>query len=124
MWHGGASSQDPLPNPPRKRGRELVAARRERKTMDLGIRGRTALVSGASRGLGRACAVALAQNGVDVVIVARTRDPLEQAAAEIRAETGVRVTPVAGDITTPPGRTAALAACPRPDILVNNADGP
>jgi 3-oxoacyl-[acyl-carrier protein] reductase len=92
--------------------------------VDLGIRGRKALLSGASRGLGKACAFALAQEGVDVTIVARTRDVLEQTGAEIAAATGVNVTTVAGDITTREGRTAALAACPAPDILLNNADGP
>ena len=92
--------------------------------MDLGIRGRTALLSGASRGLGKACAFALAREGVDVTIVARTRDVLERTGAEIAAATGVEVTVVAGDITTKEGRSAALAACPEPDILLNNADGP
>ncbi len=92
--------------------------------MDLGIRGKKALLSGASRGLGKACAFALAREGVDVTIVARTRDVLERTAAEIREATGVKVTPVAGDITTKEGRSAALAACPQPDILLNNADGP
>ncbi len=90
--------------------------------MDLGIRGRKAILSGASRGLGKACALALAQEGVDVTIVARTRDVLERTADEIRAA-GVRVTPVVGDIATPQGRAAALEACPEPNILVNNADG-
>ena len=94
------------------------------KTVDLGIRGRKALLSGASRGLGKACALALAQEGVDVTIVARTRDVLEQAGAEIAAATGVAVTTVVGDITTTDGRSAALAACPAPDILLTNADGP
>ena len=92
--------------------------------MDLGITGRKALLSGASRGLGRACAVALAKEGVDVTIVARTRDVLERTCAEIRATTGVAAIPVVGDITTVAGREAALAACPAPDILLNNADGP
>ena len=92
--------------------------------MDLDIRGRKALLSGASRGMGKACAMALAREGVDVTIVARTRDVLENACAEIRAATGAAVTPVVGDITTPQGRAAALAACPEPDILLNNADGP
>jgi 3-oxoacyl-[acyl-carrier protein] reductase len=92
--------------------------------VDLGIRGKKALLSGASRGLGKACAFALAREGVDVTIVARTREPLEQAGAEIAAATGVKVGTVAGDITTPEGRSAALAACPEPDILLNNADGP
>jgi 3-oxoacyl-[acyl-carrier protein] reductase len=92
--------------------------------MELGIRGKKALLSGASRGLGRACALALAQEGVDVTIVARTQETVECAADEIRAATGVTVTPVAGDIAKPEGRAAALRACPEPDILVNNADGP
>ena len=92
--------------------------------MDLGIRGRKALLSGASRGLGRACAFALACEGVDVTIVARTRAALEQTGAEIAAATGVTVTTVVGDITTTTGRSDALAACPAPDVLLNNADGP
>ncbi|UVA78417.1 SDR family oxidoreductase [Pandoraea commovens] len=92
--------------------------------MDLGIKGRTALVCGASKGLGRACAQALAEAGVNVVIVARTADALNATAAEIRAATGVNVTAVACDITTPEGRAQALAACPQPDILVTNAGGP
>ena len=92
--------------------------------MDLGIRGRKALLSGASRGLGKACALALAQEGVNVTIVARKREMLEKAGAEIAAVTGVKVTTVLGDITTAEGRAAALEACPEPDILLNNADGP
>jgi len=92
--------------------------------MDLGIRGRKALLSGASRGLGKACAFALAREGVDLTIVARTRETLEQTATEIAQATGVKVTPVVGDITTQAGRSAAVAACPEPDILLNNADGP
>ncbi len=90
--------------------------------MDFGIRGRKALLSGASRGLGKACALALAHEDVDVTIVARTRDVLERTADEIR-HLGVSVTAVAADITTPKGRAAALTACPAPDILVNNAEG-
>ena len=92
--------------------------------MDTGLRGKRAIVCAASKGLGRACAMALAREGVDVVITARTPGPLEHTAEEIRAATGVRVTTVAGDITTEAGRAAALAACPEPDILVNNAGGP
>ena len=92
--------------------------------MDLGIRGRKSLLNGASRGMGKACAMALAQDGVDLTIVARTRDVLENTCAEIRAATGVTVTPVVGDITTAQGRADALAACPAPDILLNNSDGP
>src|SRR3546814_908598 len=92
--------------------------------MDLGIRGRKALVCAASKGLGRACALSLAQEGVEVTIVARTPGPLEQAAEEIRAATGVAVNAVATDITTAEGRRLALEACPQPDILINNAGGP
>ena len=92
--------------------------------MDLGIAGRKAIVCAASKGLGRACAMSLAREGVDVVITARTPGPLEETADEIRSATGVRVITVASDITTPEGRAAVLAACPEPDILVNNAGGP
>jgi len=92
--------------------------------MDLGIRGRKAIVCAASKGLGRACATSLAREGVDLVITARTAHDLEHTADEIRKATGVKVTPVAGDISTEAGRAAALAACPEPDILVNNAGGP
>jgi len=92
--------------------------------MDLGIRGRKALVCAASKGLGRACAMSLAQEGVEVTIVARTPEPLEKTAEEIRSATGVQVNAVATDITKPEGRALALKACPQPDILVNNAGGP
>jgi 3-oxoacyl-[acyl-carrier protein] reductase len=92
--------------------------------MDLGIKGRKAIVCAASKGLGRACAMSLAREGVDLVITARTVETLEATAAEIRAATGAKVIAVAGDITTEAGRAAALAACPDPDILVNNAGGP
>jgi 3-oxoacyl-[acyl-carrier protein] reductase len=92
--------------------------------MDLDIRGRKALLVGASRGLGKACAMALAQEGVDVTILARTREMLEATCNEIRKTAGVKVTAVVGDITTAKGRDDALAACPEPDILLNNADGP
>ncbi|MGE5467186.1 MAG: SDR family oxidoreductase [Ignavibacteria bacterium] len=92
--------------------------------MDLGIAGRKALVCAASKGLGRACAFALAREGVAVTIVARGQAALEATAAEIRAASGVEVRAVAADIATAEGRAAALAACPQPDILVNNAGGP
>ncbi|HEY0837082.1 MAG TPA: SDR family oxidoreductase [Azospirillum sp.] len=92
--------------------------------MDMGIAGRRALVCAASKGLGKACALALAREGVNVTITARGADALEATAEEIRRLTGVTVTAVAGDITTEEGRAAALAACPDPDILVNNAGGP
>ncbi len=92
--------------------------------MDLGLNGRHAIVCAASKGLGRACAMSLAREGVELVITARTAETLEATAAEIRAATGAKVTTVVGDITTEAGRAAALAACPDPDILVNNAGGP
>jgi 3-oxoacyl-[acyl-carrier protein] reductase len=92
--------------------------------MDLGIAGKKAIVCAASRGLGKGCAMALAGEGVELVITARTASALEETAAEIRAATGAKVTAVAGDITTEEGRAAALEACPQPDILVNNAGGP
>ena len=92
--------------------------------MDMGIKGKTALVCAASKGLGKGCAMALAREGVSLVITARGKDALEATAEEIRKATGVKVTAVAGDITSPEGRAAALKACPSPDILVNNAGGP
>jgi 3-oxoacyl-[acyl-carrier protein] reductase len=92
--------------------------------MNLEIKGKKAIVCAASKGLGRACAMSLAREGVDVVITARTASDLERTADEIRKATGAKVTPVPGDITTEQGRAAALAACPEPDILVNNAGGP
>ena len=92
--------------------------------MELGIKGRTAIVCAASKGLGKGCAMALAKEGVNVVISARGKEALEATAEEIRKATGVKVTAVAGDVTTDAGRAALLAACPNPDILVNNAGGP
>jgi len=92
--------------------------------MDLGIRGKTALVCAASKGLGKGCAISLAREGVNLVITARGNDALQATAEEIRKAHGVKVTAVAGDITSPEGREAALKACPSPEILVNNAGGP
>ena len=91
--------------------------------MDLGIRGKNALVCGASRGLGKACALALAREGVNVTIVARNRDVLESTGGEIERLTGAAIVIVAADLTTNDGRAAAISACPRPDILVNNSQG-
>jgi 3-oxoacyl-[acyl-carrier protein] reductase len=87
--------------------------------MDLGIAGRRALVCAASKGLGRGCAQALAREGVEVTILARTESEVAKTAREIGAASYV-----ACDITTPEGRAAALAACPDPDILITNAGGP
>ncbi len=92
--------------------------------MDLGIAGKAALVCAASKGLGRGCALGLAREGVNLTLVARTRETLEATAEELRKATGVKVSTVAADITTPQGRAQALATCPQPDILVNNAGGP
>jgi 3-oxoacyl-[acyl-carrier protein] reductase len=92
--------------------------------MDLGIRGKTALVCAASKGLGKGCAMALAREGVNLVITARGAEALEATAVEIRNTYKVKVTTVAGDITTAQGREAALKAAQAPDILVNNAGGP
>jgi 3-oxoacyl-[acyl-carrier protein] reductase len=92
--------------------------------MDLGIRGRRAIVGGASRGLGRACARALAAEGVSVAIVARTESELHRTAEELRRSTGAEVVPVAADLSSAEGRKKVLAALPDPDILVNNAGGP
>jgi 3-oxoacyl-[acyl-carrier protein] reductase len=91
--------------------------------MDLGIKGKNAIVCAASKGLGRACATALAREGANVVISARGTEALEATAAELR-RFGVTVTPIAADVTTPEGRAKILAACPAPDILVTNAGGP
>jgi len=92
--------------------------------MDLGIEGKWALVCAASKGLGKGCAQALVKEGVNVVITARGAEALEATATELRALKGGEVRAIAGDITTPEGRAAALAACPQVDILVNNAGGP
>ena len=92
--------------------------------MDLGLTGRTAIVCASSRGLGKACARALAAEGVAVVINGRDAEKLAATAEELRAATGATVTPVVADLNTEDGRAALLAACPEPDILVNNNAGP
>jgi len=92
--------------------------------MDLGIAGRRAIVCASSRGLGRACAQALAQAGCEVVINGRDANTVEATAAALREATGVKITPVAADVATPEGQAALFRACPEPDILVNNNAGP
>lgn len=92
--------------------------------MDLGIRGRRAIVTAASKGLGRGCAEALAEAGVALTLNARGAEALAATAAEIAGKYGVEVVTVAGDITTEPVRAEVMAACPAPDILVTNAGGP
>jgi len=92
--------------------------------MDLGIAGRKAIVCASSRGLGRACATALAQAGCDVVINGRDGDRVAATAAELRQATGAKITAVAADVASADGQKALFAACPEPDILVNNNAGP
>jgi 3-oxoacyl-[acyl-carrier protein] reductase len=92
--------------------------------MDPGIHGRTAIVCGASSGLGKACALALAGAGVRLLLNARDQVRLEAAAAAITGMSGARVSIVAADVSQAAGRAAILAACPSPDILVTNAGGP
>ena len=100
--------------------------------MDLGIEGRRAIVCGASKGLGKGCALALANEGVNVTLVARTAETLESTRQEIQGliqgrtqgPGKTKITAVAADITTDSGRDAVMEACPAPDILVNNAGGP
>lgn len=92
--------------------------------MDLGIAGRKAIVCASSKGLGKACALALAQAGCALVINGRGAQRLEAAAREIRDATGAQVACVAGDLDDPAVRAALLAACPEADILVNNNGGP
>lgn len=92
--------------------------------MELGIRGRKAVVCASSRGLGLGCAMQLAHNGVDLVINGLDAERLEKTAETIRAQTGVDVQAVAADISTAEGQARLLEACPAPDILVNNNGGP
>lgn len=92
--------------------------------MDLGIEGRSAIVCGSSKGLGRACAESLAREGVHVVINGRTAETVEKTSMELASTFPVTVTGVVADIDTEDGRAALVAACPEPDILVTNNAGP
>jgi 3-oxoacyl-[acyl-carrier protein] reductase len=96
--------------------------------MNFGIAGKWALVCGASKGLGFGCAQALAQEGVNLIIVARTAATLEQAAERLRSDAatpkGTQIQAVAADITTPEGRAAVFAVRKDYDIVVTNAGGP
>ena len=92
--------------------------------MDLGIAGRKAIVCASSKGLGKGCAIALAQAGCEVVINGRNEATLKAAADEIAKATKAKVTAVAADVGTPEGQAKLFAACPSPDILVNNNGGP
>jgi 3-oxoacyl-[acyl-carrier protein] reductase len=92
--------------------------------MDLGIAGRKAIVCASSRGLGFACAKALAEAGCEVVINGRDQEHLAAAATALSNATGAKIIPVAADVASPEGQKALFAACPEPDILVNNNAGP
>jgi 3-oxoacyl-[acyl-carrier protein] reductase len=92
--------------------------------MDLGIAGRKAIVCASSRGLGRACAEALALAGCEVVVNGRTQETVDSTVKELREKTGAIVTGVVCDVAERSGQDALLAACPEPDILINNNSGP
>src|SRR5262249_6420257 len=91
--------------------------------MDLGIAGRKAIVCASSRGLGYACAKALAQAGCEVVINGRSEEKVA-AAAELKKIANGKVIPVVADVASADGQKALFAACPEPDILINNNGGP
>jgi 3-oxoacyl-[acyl-carrier protein] reductase len=92
--------------------------------MDLAIAGRKAIVCASSRGLGRGCALALARAGCEVIVNGRDPARVEATAADLRAATGANIVPVVANVATAEGQAALLAACPEPDILVNNNAGP
>ena len=102
----------------------LSRVKRGESKVDMGIAGRRALVCASSKGLGRGCAEALAAEGVDLVLNARSADTLEVTAEEIRAVHGVNVTTVPADVTTDTGRAAILEQAGDLDIVINNAGGP
>lgn len=122
-WVSACACRSPA-EPPIFAAALRVSELRHRGNVELGIKGRKAIVCGASRGLGRAIAQALAADGVDLVMVARDAVALEAAAAAIRDDHGVQVATVGADLSVPAGRTAVLAACPDPDILVHNGGWP
>ena len=103
---------------------DLAAREQKRRIMNLDIAGRRAIVCASSKGLGKACAIALAAEGVDVTINGRDAATLDATAAEMRVHAKGRVDMVVADVTTEAGRDALLSACPDPDILINNAGGP
>ena len=92
--------------------------------MDLGISGKKAIVCASSKGLGKGCAMALAEAGCDIVVNGRNAELVAKTATELRERYGVTVTEVVGDVSKPEVQKALLAACPEPDILVNNNGGP
>ena len=92
--------------------------------MDLGLSGKRALCAGASAGIGKEAARALAAESAELVMSARGADRLHAAVREIAEATGARITPVVADHGTPEGRAALLAACPEPDLLVITCSPP
>ena len=92
--------------------------------MDLGLRGKKALVCASSRGLGRGCAEALAEAGCNITLNGRDTETLKTVSAHISKKYGVEVNSVDADVSTRDGQSALLAACPQPDILINNNGGP
>ena len=92
--------------------------------MDLGLQGKWALVCGASSGLGMACAMSLAREGVHVVMAARTEQTLMESAARIQSLTGGHIRPVVADVSKPEDRLRLIQSAPQIDILINNAGGP
>src|SRR4029078_7486789 len=92
--------------------------------MDLGMASRKAIVCASSRGLGKGCAMALAQAGCEGVVNGRDHKTLEATANKNGKATKAKVTPVTADVGTPEGQAKLFAACPTPDILVNNNAGP
>ena len=92
--------------------------------MNLGLRGKKAIVCASSKGLGFGCARALAREGVQLFINGRDSDQLDMAAGEIKRDTDARIVTISGDIAAPSTREAIIESCPNPDVLVNNAGGP
>ncbi|MBT7077292.1 MAG: SDR family NAD(P)-dependent oxidoreductase, partial [Pelagibacterales bacterium] len=92
--------------------------------MDMGLKGKNAIICASSRGLGKGCAKALASEGVDIVINGRDQEVLSFTANEIRNNFGVKVIEFCADITSKDSQTQLLELCPAPDILINNAGGP
>src|SRR5438477_13086956 len=107
--------------PPRQRA---TLAKSRTYKMDLGIAGRKAIICASSRGLGRACAQALAAQGCEVFVNGRDAVVLESTAKDLRQASGAKVTAVRADVATAEGQAALFAACPEPDILINNNAGP
>ncbi|WP_417710682.1 SDR family oxidoreductase [Roseibium aggregatum] len=92
--------------------------------MDLGLKGKKAIICASSRGLGKGCAQALAEAGCDIVLNGRNETVLEETRSQLQNLYGVSVAAIAADVSTREGQEALLTACPNPDILVNNNGGP